>query len=228
VAAVQAARVSKGFGNDLSRADAECATGNVVQALPQVLGQVVGTAAFTNPALQQRFGVTSPAWGVLFAKLMVDSGATLPAQFGAHPLYEADFVAVVKDAALADVPTPLEALQPLAVVVPFIELAEVMLDGTPTGTAIICRQHCVTERRPWSPCPGRADAGVPGGAGHDDSRDDRGHEWPRAGLRPRERAHGTSNQCHAVGCPGAQKGWGSAQAGGSPESGRLYAPSPDA
>lgn len=64
VADFKAARVSKGFGNDLSLADAECAKGKLVQELPQVLGQVIGyKAAFTNPALQQRFVVTSPAWG---------------------------------------------------------------------------------------------------------------------------------------------------------------------
>jgi 2-oxo-hept-3-ene-1,7-dioate hydratase len=138
VADFQAARVSKGFGNDLSLADAECARGKLVQELPQVLGRVVGyKAGFTNPALQQRFGVSSPAWGVMFAKLMVDSGAKLPAQFGARPLYEADFIAVVKDADLADASTPLEALQHIAEVVPFIELPDLMLEGTPTGLALI-------------------------------------------------------------------------------------------
>jgi 2-oxo-hept-3-ene-1,7-dioate hydratase len=138
VADVKAARLSKGFGNDLSLAEAECARGKLVQELPQVLGRVVGyKAGFTNPALQQRFGVPSPAWGVMFAKLMVDSGARLPAQFGARPLYEADFVAVVKDATLADAQTPLEALQHIAAVMPFIELPDLMLEGTPTGTALI-------------------------------------------------------------------------------------------
>lgn len=138
VADFQAARVSKGFGNDLSLAEAECARGQLVQELPQVLGRIVGyKAGFTNPALQQRFGVSSPAWGVMFAKLMVDSGSRLPAQFGARPLYEADFVAVVKDAGLAEATTPLEALQHIDAVVPFIELPDLMLDGTPSGTALI-------------------------------------------------------------------------------------------
>lgn len=73
----------------------------------------------------------------MFAKMMVDSGAKLPARFGARPLYEADFVAVVKNAALADAKTPLEALQHLSAVVPFIELADLMLEGAPTGTALI-------------------------------------------------------------------------------------------
>jgi 2-oxo-hept-3-ene-1,7-dioate hydratase len=52
-------------------------------------------------------------------------------------LYEADFVAVVKDAALADASTPLEALQHISAVVPFIELADLMLEDAATGAALI-------------------------------------------------------------------------------------------
>jgi 2-keto-4-pentenoate hydratase len=60
----KAARVSKGFGSDLTLADAECARAKLVKELPQVLGRVVGyKAAFTNPAVQERVGVKSPAWG---------------------------------------------------------------------------------------------------------------------------------------------------------------------
>jgi 2-keto-4-pentenoate hydratase len=73
----------------------------------------------------------------MFANLMVESGAKLPAQFGARPLYEADFIAVVKDAGLAGATTGLEALQHLADVAPFIELPDLMLEGTPPGTALI-------------------------------------------------------------------------------------------
>lgn len=101
-------------------------------------GAVVGyKAAFTNPAMYERFGVTGPAWGVMYAKMMVDSGAKLPARFGARPLYEADFLAVVKDAGLADAKTRLEALQHISAVVPFIELPDLMLEGSATGAALI-------------------------------------------------------------------------------------------
>jgi 2-oxo-hept-3-ene-1,7-dioate hydratase len=138
VADYQAARVSRGFGNDLSLADAQCAKAKVAQQLAQVQGPVVGyKAAFTNPAMYQRFGVTGPAWGVMFAKMMLDSGAKLPARFGARPLYEADFLAVVKDAGLADAKTQLEALQHISAVVPFIELPDLMLEGSATGAALI-------------------------------------------------------------------------------------------
>lgn len=138
VADYQAVRASRGFGNDLSFADAQCAKGKVAQRLTQVQGPVVGyKAAFTNPAMYQRFGVTGPAWGVMFGKMMLASGAKLPARFGARPLYEADFLAVVKDARLADAQTQLEALQHISAVVPFIELPDLMLEGAATGAALI-------------------------------------------------------------------------------------------
>lgn len=134
----EAKRVSRGFGNELSLADAQCARGRVIDALRGRGGKVIGyKAAFTNPALQKRFGVPSPDWGAMFAGMMVESGARLPAKYGARPLYEADFVAVVKDAGLAEAKTPLEALAHLSEVKPFIELPDLMLEGNPSGTALI-------------------------------------------------------------------------------------------
>ena len=227
VADFEAARVSQGFGNDLDLADAECAKGKLVQELPQVQGRVVGyKAAFTNPALQQRFGVTSPAWGVMFARMMVASGAKLPARFGARPLYEADFVAVVKDAALADAKTPLEALQHISAVVPFIELADLMLEGTPNRHGAHCHQYWVSGRRPGPARRGRAHPGVPGRAGQYDGRHDRGHQRQGTGARQRQRPHGASDQCRAMGCPGAQEGWGRAQAGDLLSLGGYIPPTP--
>jgi 2-keto-4-pentenoate hydratase len=134
----KAVRTSKAFGPDLTLADAECARAKVVKELPEVLGRVVGyKAAFTNPAPHARFGVKGPAWGVMFEKGMVDSGAKVPARFGARPLSESDFTAVVKDAGLADARTPLEALEHLSAVVPFIELPDLMVEGQFTGAQLI-------------------------------------------------------------------------------------------
>ncbi|MBF0325309.1 MAG: hypothetical protein HQL42_09565 [Alphaproteobacteria bacterium] len=100
---------SRGFGKTITEADAQCALGRLIPELPPVLGPRVGyKALFTNPDSQKRFGV---------AGQMVTSGAVVPANFGARPRYEADFVVVVKDAAL----------------VPFVELPDLMTEGTPTG-----------------------------------------------------------------------------------------------
>lgn len=131
-------RASPGFGKDLSMSDAACARGKLVRALPQVMGGVVGyKAAFTSPAVQQRFGVAGPEWGAMFGKMMLASGAKVPAKFGAFPNYEADFVAVVKDARLAEAKTPLEALQSLSHVAPFIELPDTAIEGPPSGISVV-------------------------------------------------------------------------------------------
>ena len=133
-----AARPSKGFGADLSLAYAECARGKLVHSLAPVLGQVVGyKAGFTNEALQKRFQVPAPAYGVMFGKSMVQSGARMAAKFGARPLYEADLVAIVGDPALADAKSPLEALKYISEVAPFMELPDLSLDGNPLGNALI-------------------------------------------------------------------------------------------
>ena len=138
VADFAARRASKGLGNDLSAADAECAKHKLAKKLPVVLGQLVGyKAAFTNVALQQRFGVDTPKWGYMFDRNMVDILAAIPAEFGARPVYEADFIAVVKDPRLADAKTPLEALGYIESVVPFIEMADLMLEGSFNGNAMV-------------------------------------------------------------------------------------------
>lgn len=124
-------RPSQGFGNDISYEDAECAKRKLGSQLGVALGDLVGyKAGMTNPALQQRFGVSGPKWGYMFDRNFVDIIAQLPHDFGARPLYEADLIVEVKDAGLADAKTPLEALAFLESVVPFIELPDLMLvDG---------------------------------------------------------------------------------------------------
>jgi 2-oxo-hept-3-ene-1,7-dioate hydratase len=137
VADVAAARVSRGFG-DIGLEDATCAKAKVAARLPAVLGRKVGyKAAFTNPAVQKRFGVSGPAWGTMYEDLMIPSGSSLPARFGARPFQEADFVAIVKDAGLAKARTPLEALAHISAVVPFIELPDLMVEGDVGGAGLI-------------------------------------------------------------------------------------------
>ncbi len=131
-------RPSKGFGNDITIEDAECAKKKLGQKLRVTLGAPVGyKAAFTNPALQQRFGVSGPKWGYMYDRNMIDVIAVLPSDFGAIPLYEADLIVEVKDAGLADAKTPLEALAHLDSVVPFIELPDLMLEGKFSGNHFI-------------------------------------------------------------------------------------------
>jgi 2-oxo-hept-3-ene-1,7-dioate hydratase len=127
-------RATKAFSNEISAPDAECAKHKLAKKLPSVLGSPIGyKAGFTNPAVQQRFGVDGPRWGYMYDRNMGDIIAVLPHDFGARPQYEADFIVEVKDAGLAEANTPLEALAHLESVVPFIELPDLMFDGQFSG-----------------------------------------------------------------------------------------------
>lgn len=134
----RAARPSQGFGKDISPDDARCARGKLIEALPAVLGRRVGyKAVFTNAESQKRFGVSGPAWGVMFGGMMLFNSTLVYAKYGAKLRYEADFIVVVKDAGLADAESPLEALQHISTLIPFIELPDIMLEGSPTGAELV-------------------------------------------------------------------------------------------
>lgn len=134
----KSARPSKGFGKDLTPDDARCARAKLIEALPPVLGRPVGyKALFTNAESQKRFGVSGPAWGAMFGGMMLFNSTLVPAKFGARPRYEADFIVVVKDAGLADAESPLEALDHLSAVIPFIELPDLMIEGAANGLELV-------------------------------------------------------------------------------------------
>lgn len=127
-------QISKGFGADLSAADAECAKQKLGAQLPLYLGKRIGyKAGFTTVVSQQKYGMDGPRWGYLFDRNMVDIIAVLPSNFGARPHIEASLMVEVKDAGLAEARTPLEALSHLESLVPFIELTDLMLEEPLTG-----------------------------------------------------------------------------------------------
>jgi len=118
----------RGLRADLSMRDAECGRKRLVQKLELALGRVVGyKAGLTNPAIQKRFDVSTPLRGVLLQKMLLEEGQAVPAQFGARPVFEADLLVVVKDAAIHRARTHLEALRSLSLVVPFIELPDLVV-----------------------------------------------------------------------------------------------------
>ncbi|HTY02723.1 MAG TPA: hypothetical protein VMC81_03230 [Rhodocyclaceae bacterium] len=134
VADFAAARPSRGFGKDLSPDDARCARAKVIEALPGVLGARVGyKTVFASAEAQQRFGVSGPAWGAMFAADMLMNSTLVPVKLGARLHYEADLIVIVKDAGLADAASPLEALDHISYLVPFIQLPDPMIDGPLTG-----------------------------------------------------------------------------------------------
>lgn len=134
----KAGRVSKGLGDDLSLEDAAKSRDKLAKLLPSVVGERVGyKAAFTNPAMWERFKVNAPQWGYMFGKNMFKTGDTVTSKLGAKPLYEPDMVAIVKDAGLANAKTPLEALQHIEYFAPFLELPDAMRESGVVGPALV-------------------------------------------------------------------------------------------
>ena len=114
---------------DLSMADAVCGRDKYARFLGQTQGRVIGyKAGLTNPAVQKRFNYPAPVRGTLFEKMMLQDGAEVPARFGARPLYEADMVVEVKDSGINKAKTPLEVLQHLSRIYPFIELPDLVVE----------------------------------------------------------------------------------------------------
>jgi 2-keto-4-pentenoate hydratase len=118
----------RGLRADLSMRDAECGRRRLVERLEASDNRIVGyKAGLTNRALQERFGVASPVRGVLLEKMLLADGADVPADFGARPLVEADLLVVVKDAAIHQARTRVEVLRSLSMVIPFIELPDLLV-----------------------------------------------------------------------------------------------------
>jgi len=125
-----AKKPAKGFGVTMSMSEAAVVQTRYTALIAKDLGNVVGfKAGLTNPAVQKRFNYDKPIRGTLFAKMILTSPARVPATFGSRPVYEADMVAVVGDAVKAmAAKSPLEALQALKEIRPFIELPDLVID----------------------------------------------------------------------------------------------------
>ena len=125
---------------DMSMADALCGRDKFTAFLGQNTGKVVGyKAGLTNPAVQKRFNHASPVRGTLFEKMLLQDGAEVPAAFGARPVFEADIVMEVKDAGINKAKTPLEALQHISRIYPFIELPDLLVEDPSkiTGPSLV-------------------------------------------------------------------------------------------
>jgi 2-keto-4-pentenoate hydratase len=140
LAGAYAARKPAANPPGLSIRDAECSRAEFNAILRTTLGEPVGyKAGLTNSAVQQRFGHASPVRGSLYEPMLLHSGATVPSQFGARPLYEADLLVRVSDPAINSATTPAQVLESIDQVIPFIELPDLMVadPGQMDGAAII-------------------------------------------------------------------------------------------
>ena len=81
--------------------------------------------------MQERFRTDQPVWGALYTDMLLGNDATVDAAFGARPLYEADLLVRVKDAAINNAKTPAEVLAHVDQVIPFIELPDLVVESPP-------------------------------------------------------------------------------------------------
>ena len=132
VADYNARRPAADLPATLTMADAACTRSRLQQRLAGQAGRLVGyKAGLTNPAVQKRFNTDQPVWGALYTDMLLGNGATVDAAFGARPLYEADLLVRVKDAAINNAKTPAEVLASVDQVIPFIELPDLMVQSPP-------------------------------------------------------------------------------------------------
>ena len=116
----------------LSDADGACTRAKVNSLLAQRFGKVVGyKAGLTNPAVQKRFNTDKPVWGKLYEGMVLANGAAVDAAFGARPLFEADMLVRVKSAQINQAKTPMQVLEAIDQVIPFIELPDLLVQAPP-------------------------------------------------------------------------------------------------
>ena len=115
-----------------SEADAACSRAKVNALLEKHYGKVIGfKAGLTNPAVQKRFNYDKPVWGKLYDGMLLPHNSTVDAAFGARALFEADMLVRVKSAAINHATTPMEVLESIDQVIPFIELPDLMVQAPP-------------------------------------------------------------------------------------------------
>ena len=124
-----ARRPAANLPENLTMVDANCTRSKLQQRLAGQAGRLAGyKAGLTNPAVQKRFNTTEPVWGALYTNMLLNSGATVDAAFGARPLYEADLLVRVKSAAINNAKTPAEVLAQVDQIIPFIELPDLVVE----------------------------------------------------------------------------------------------------
>ena len=96
-------------------------------------------AGLTAKAVQERFKADGPVSGTLLEAMILPDGATVPAAYGARPVWEADMLLVVKDAGINAATTPEAALRHISGMRAFVELPDLALAPTETldGTQLL-------------------------------------------------------------------------------------------
>lgn len=123
----------------LTEADGDCSRAKLTALMEKQGAKLVGyKAGLTNPAVQKRFGADKPVWGKLYENMLLKDGATVDAAFGARALFEADMLVRVSSEAINLAKTPMDVLNAIDQIIPFIELPDLVVQAPPrlNGAAI--------------------------------------------------------------------------------------------
>jgi 2-keto-4-pentenoate hydratase len=116
-----------------------CSRGKLTALMEKSGAKLVGyKAGLTNPAVQKRFNTDRPVWGKLYENMLLKDGATVDAAFGARALFEADMLVRVSSEAINSAKTPMDVLNAIDQIIPFIELPDLVVQAPPrlNGAAI--------------------------------------------------------------------------------------------
>jgi 2-keto-4-pentenoate hydratase len=116
-----------------------CSRGKLTALMEKSGAKLVGyKAGLTNPAVQKRFNTDRPVWGKLYENMMLKDGATVDAAFGARALFEADMLVRVSSEMINLAKTPMDVLNAIDQIIPFIELPDLVVQAPPrlNGAAI--------------------------------------------------------------------------------------------
>ena len=162
----QAQRPSLAAPTNLSLSNAIVFQRRFVAQLTNRFGPPVGyKVGLVSEAMQQRYGVKAPIRGVLLRDMLLKDDSAVSASFGGRPVFEADFIVVVKDEGINTAKTPLEAARHLSELVAFIELPDLILatNLSPSGAMLTAvnvgaRAGVLGQRVPVTPTQAFVDA----------------------------------------------------------------------
>lgn len=118
---------------EMSAEDGKCTRNKLMAAFEAAGRKPVGyKAGLTSAAVQKRFNTDQPVWGRLYKGALLANRTVVPASFGARPLFEADMVVRVSSTAINRATTPLQVLNSIDRVVPYIELPDLMVEDPKT------------------------------------------------------------------------------------------------
>jgi 2-keto-4-pentenoate hydratase len=118
----------------------ECQQHNLLTLLESARGAPVGyKVGLASKAAQEQMGVPSPIVGVLFDGMLKPDGSEISVSSGGLLIYELDLLARVSDSAIMTATTLDDVASAIDQIIPFIEVADLMVprDGRFTAPLIV-------------------------------------------------------------------------------------------